>query len=312
MPNSDLIVSDVGRFVQGSITQLQKTDHLDRPLSDDKWHHWFGVAFPKASPVTQANLQAIQAHAFQEFAHAPHIQNLIQQFNLTPKSGFSWKIRDGDAPDENGVVNKNTAGCWIFGFRTSFPVRCVDQQNADIPAENILKGYFVQMAFSTAGNKNTDDTAGLYLNPSIMRLIAFGEVISEGISADQAFAGHAIPTQLPPGASLTPLAPGPLATPQAGAPSPALGHPPMQQGLPGANPTAPASTPLMTGYPTDPNQQAGFTQAAGVPVQPHPTFADGPQVAQAPAQQPMAAPGMQQPMQAPQALPGAPVGTLPQ
>lgn len=263
MAQSDLIISGVGRFVFGDLVNKVTVGYQNKPIEPDKQQFEFGVAFDKNAPETTPMLQAIAGHAFQEFSNAPHIQAIIQQFNFAAP-GFSWKISDGDKPNAKGQVNKNTIGHWVVWLKSSFPIHCVDQQNADIAPEMLKRGFFVQLALRCAGNGFTDTQAGIFINPELVRLIAFGEEIRGGVSADEAFAGHAIPQNLPAGASLTPVAPGPLAQPVSPgqAPLPAPGQMPTQQGLPGGTATAPPNTQSTTGYPGN--------------VQPHPNFADGP------------------------------------
>lgn len=285
MPKSELMHSSVGRLVQGSLYELNTTDHKNQPLPADKHHYWFAVAIRKDDPQVNTMLQNILAHAYQCYAQHPHVQAVLQQFDLRAQSGFSWKIKDGDTPDEKGQINENTAGCWIFQFRNGYPIKCADQQNAEISPDQIKRGYFVDLAYTVSENGNTDTTAGIYLNPVCVRLVAFGKEIQGGMTPEQAFAGQALPTALPPGASLTPLATGPMAV----GGQPAHGQPPMQQGLPGATPTAPMNTPSTTGAPIDP-------QTMG--VQPNANFANGPMAQGAPVAAPQggqfatAAPGM--------------------
>ena len=281
MAQSELIISPVGRWIGGSMTETVKTDHLNRPLDPDKYHYSVGIAFRKDDPATGAMLQAMAAHAYQEFAQAPHIQQLIGQYNFVPRSGFSWKVKDGDQPNAKGEINKNSVGCYVIYFSSNFVTKCADQTNAEIGNDNaaMTRGNFIQVAFTVAGNGNTDNTAGIYVNPQVYRFIAYGEPIVGGVDAATAFAGHDIPQQLPAGASLTPVATQ-MAVPQGNNPSGAPGQPPMVQGSSPGSPTTPPNTQPTTGYPSN--------------VAPHPTFANGPQGGAAPAapQPPMQQPGV--------------------
>ena len=81
---------------------------------------------------------------------------------------------------------------------------------------------------NAVNNGKQGSNEGLFLNPVWVRKIAEGERITGGVDAATAFAGHAAPTALPPGASVTPVAP---AAPAAGMMQP--------QGMPQGN-AAPA------------------------------------------------------------------------
>lgn len=277
MAQSKTIILPVGRYVLGNMLEKRKIDFENRPIPEDKQQFEIAVAVRKDNPQIGAVLQEIAAHAFQEYAQRPDIQQRIGQYNFEA-AGFSWKIGDGDAPNRQGKQNENTVGHWVFYFKSSFAIHTVNQQNADIPNEQIKRGYFVDVAFTCAGNGEQGDRAGIYLNPQIVRLVAFGEEIRGGISADQAFGGHAAPAQLPPGASMTPVAgamalpqqhmPGfapPAQQPQYAPPAQAPGFP---QQMPAGVPSAPPST---TGFPGNgyPPQAQGFPPAPG--------FANGPQ-----------------------------------
>ena len=277
MVQSAVMTTPVGRFVSGSLTETRKIDMDNRPIAEDKQQYEFGVAVRKDDPAIAGVLQSIGAHAWQEYAQFPQIQQIIGQYNFEAR-GFSWKIGDGDAPNRQGKKNENTAGCYVFYFKSSFAIRCCDQKNAEISAESIKRGYYVDVAFSVAGNGETGERAGIYINPQIVRFCAYGQEIVGGISANEAFGGAHAPTHLPPGASQTPLASGPMSTAGPQTMPPAASVP----GIP------PSNTPATTGYP------------GNVPT--HPTFADGggqvPQQSAAPM-----APGM--PQQQP-AAPGFP------
>jgi len=123
------------------------------------------------------------------------------------------------------------------------------------------------MIFTCAGNDLSGDRAGIYLNPQGIRRVAHGKPIVGGIDLTTAFAGRAIPSQLPPGASATPVAAGPLAAPAA----------PAAPGFPSPAAPTPPAAPSTTGFP------------GNAPVAPHPTFAAGPGAPVAPT--PPALPG---------------------
>lgn len=300
MTQSAIMNTCVGRYIGGSLTEKRDTDMDDRPIPVDKQQFEIGVAFRKDDPQLPQIFNGIAGHAWTEFARDPAAQQKIgqaaQYFPQYPQvlDGFSWKISDGDKPNRKGQVSEHTRGHYVFYFKSSFPIRCANQQNAEIPADQIKRGYFVDVSFTCAGNGETGDRAGVYLNPAFVRLIAFGEEIRGGVSAAEAFANAPVPTQLPPGASAMPVAGNPAAMPT-GAPAA------MPQSLPPAGmpanglPTSSSGPSVPT--PAFPSNQPGFpgapmTPAAGAPAafpggsapsptgfpgsQPHPTFANGP------------------------------------
>lgn len=314
---SDNMVTPVGRFVSGSITQKQTTGYQNKPIPEEKQMYEFGVAISKQDPGVVPMLQQIAAHAFASYANAPHIQQLIQQMDFGVR-GFSWKIADGDKPNKKGQTNPNTVGHWVIYFSSMYIEFC-DQNNVDMPAENIKRGSFVMVSFTVATNDAVDDQAGIYVNPQIVKFVAFGDEIRGGISADDAFGDSPIPQQLPAGASLTPVGTA-MNTGQVGfqqpAQSPAAGQPHMQPASQPVMNTMSVNTQPMTGSPgngapvmgngvgtvADPSMQPGFaptqpTTASPSNAQPLTGFAQGqPQPGMPGVQQPgapVAQPGMQ-------------------
>lgn len=280
---SDLIISPVGRFISGSMTDTVKTDYLNRPIPEEKQQYTVGVAFRKDDPLTGPMLQQMATAAMADFSQAPHIQHLIGQYNFNKGSGFSWKVKDGDQPNAQGQFNENAAGCYVIYFSSSFITKCADPANAEIPNTQIERGHYIRVAFNVNGNGIFDSNAGIYVNPQIYQFIAFGAPIRGGADAATVFAGHAVPTQLPAGASPTPLAGGQMSVPAGVQQSPVLGQPNMAQGSPMAQPTMQPNTGLTTGYPTDPMAGQQQQPIPGAPmvgqpgVTPHQTFANGPQ-----------------------------------
>lgn len=316
MTQSATMNTSVGRYIGGSLTEKRDTDMDDRPIPVDKQQYEIGIAFRKDDPKLPSMFQGIAAHLWQEFARDPAAQQKIgtaaqyfpqyadqyqAQFGKSVLDGFSWKISDGDKPNRKGQVSEHTRGHWVFYFKSSFPIRCANQQNAEIPADQIKRGYFVDLSYTCAGNGETGDRAGGYLNPLFVRLIAFGEEIRGGVSAAEAFANAPVPSQLPPGASAMPVATNPAAMPggapmqaQPGFPAGNAAGLPHMSGQPAQMPTAAAAAPFPSngapGFPAPAAPQAAapaafppgnMPAATGFPgsvpgVQPHPTFANGP------------------------------------
>jgi hypothetical protein len=325
MAQSAIINSMLMRFVSGDMDKLREKDHKQRPIAPDKQSYEFGLAVAKTDPALPAMFQAICAHLWQECSAQPailkKIETAMQYFPLYVTShnpqamdGFSWKIWDGDKPDDEGKVNENTRGHWVFFFKSKFPIVCGNSQNAEIPVTAIKRGDYVDVAFQCAWNGLTGaDEAGVYLNPKVVRLQFEGPAIGGGqISVKDAFAQAPQPQyQMPAGAkapgALPSMAPNPMAMP-GGAPMPtgqAPGFP--STGVPNngqfaAPATAPVpgmtSAPLPAPHNAQPSNPApGFPAAAapgpGAPAafpggnapsptgfpgnpQPHPTFANGP------------------------------------
>lgn len=295
MAQSAMINSMLMRFVSGDMDKLRTEDHKKRPIAPDKQAFEFGLAVAKDNQALPAMFQAICAHLWQECAQQPailqKIQTAMQYFPLYVTShnphamdGFSWKIWDGDTPNEKGEVSEHTRGHWVFFFKSKFPITCGNSQNAEIPVTAIKRGDYVDVAFKCAWNGLTGaDEAGVYLNPQVVRLIFEGPAIGGGqISVKDAFANTPQPQyQMPAGAKAPGALPVTAANPMAmpgGAPIPTAAPQPApmtapQPGFPGApttpGPGAPAAfpagnAPSPTGFPGNPA------------VQPHPTFANGP------------------------------------
>jgi hypothetical protein len=247
----------VGRFVSGSFTEKRTTDMDNRPIDPAKQRFEFGMAYPKVvdgqhGPIVQI-IMDIAAYAKSATpAHAAQIDHWLQTF-----TGYSMKISDGDKPNRDGKVNENTAGHYVFWFSTGLDIklcRIEGNQSIQIPNDSVKRGWFFDMTGNVVPNGEVGDRAGVYLNPEWIRLIAEGDEIVGGRSADDAFAGRMPPAQLPAGARPLGSAPAtpppgstmglpgaPAATPP-GAPATSQTAP----GLPGAGAPAPGSIPSST------------------------------------------------------------------
>ena len=272
---SKRLISPVGRIIWGSVSELNTRDITGKPEPDVEKHAYtFGLAIRKNETGVDSLLQAFYQQAVAGYPNNQMMANRIAQEWQSGFAGvaFRFKVKDGDRPlQRTGKPDDNARGCWVISCKTKIPIKCANAQNVEIDPKTVERGYFVDVALSIAVNEKTDNTAGLYVNPMVVRLLAFGEKIMGGVSIEDAFAGHAAPTQLPPGASATPVAPaggipGLPGFPQAGAPQamPQFGAPagmpantvqlPMNNG-----PTAPNSA-----YPSNP-QMPGFQQGGAIP-----------------------------------------------
>lgn len=202
-------VTPVGRFVSGDLTKKRAKDKDGRDIAPDKQRFEFGIAFAKTDPAIGALIQQIAQYAYGEYGKtAPHIAQRVANWMQT-LDGFSMKIANGDEPNARGQVNQNTAGHYVFYFSTSIdPIAAIAPTNAQIPPANIKRGWFVDIAGNVAINGLTDNNAGIYMNASVVRLVAEGEEIVGGIDPQAVFANHAAPMQLPPGARPIGSAPG--------------------------------------------------------------------------------------------------------
>jgi hypothetical protein len=242
----------VGRFVSGSLTEKRTTDNNGRPIDPDKQRYEFGLAIRADDPGVGPLIQAIAMNARNQYAVvAAHVVPKIDQWMQT-LDGFSMKISNGNEPNSKGVVNKNTVGCYVFWFSTAMPiVTCRVPDNAQIPADAIKRGWYVDVAGSSVINGLTDHQAGAYLNPSVVRLCFEGEEIIGGIDPNTAFANSPPPMQMPAGArpiGALPSVPASAGPPSVGMmhmPAPAPVAPPM--GLPAPQPAPVGGMPAPAG-----------------------------------------------------------------
>jgi hypothetical protein len=245
----------VGRFVYGDLTTKRDKDNQGRPIDADKQRYEFGLAIRKDDPAVGALIQQIAGYAYNTYAtRAPHIAQRVSSWMQT-LDGFSMKISDGDKANQRGQVNPNTVGCYVFWFSTSIDIigASAAHANAQIPLTNIKRGWYVDVAGSAAVNGLTDNNAGIYLNPTVVRLVAEGDEIVGSVDPQAMFANHAAPVALPPGARPVGSAP----QPPAGTGMPGAG---MMPGMPAA--AQPGFTPPATGAP------GGMPQAAPAGMQP--------------------------------------------
>ncbi len=274
----------VGRFVSGSLTEKRTTDNDNRPIQPEKQRYEFGLAIQKSDPALPGMLQTIAAAAKAGYQQRPDIQQRVDAWFQT-MSGFSMKISDGDKPAaRTGDVNQNTAGCFVIWFSTSMDILAANAQNTQIDPASIKRGWFVDVAASVKANGLTDNNAGVYMNPTCVRLIAEGEEIVGGMNIETALQNAPVaPTQLPPGArpvGSTPQAPATSGAPGTGLPGAAPAVPtqaapaPAQTapaGLPGAAPTQPPAQPQTASHGSAPASPGSApTVAGGTGHPPHP------------------------------------------
>jgi hypothetical protein len=291
--------SPVGRIISGDPWTKQTTDANNRPIPDAKQNYWFAVAIEKNAPGVDDMLATMWKAAMAGYQHVPNVAAQVQMGLAAPQ--FSWKVDDGDEMLANRTTGaqelrwKHGAGCWIFKFSTTLPIRPAKYQGnvpVDCDRSEIKRGYYVQIAYSTTANGNTDHTAGVYLNPQTVCLVAYGEEIVGGPSLEQQF-GSGPGGYMPSGASQTPLAP--------------TAAQPMQ---PAAQPMQPAAQPMQPA--AQPMQPAAQPPAAGNSGMPTPAGNGQPMATGSPTSPP-AAPygGYMQPTAPEQAAPPATGGGMP-
>ena len=280
------LVSPPGRIIWGSVSERATKDYDGGDYEPGKGPFQFGLAIRKDDSRLPDFLGKIYQQAIAGYPNNAAMHQRIQNEWQSGFAGlsFRFKIKDGDKPNAKGVTNPNAQGCYVFTMSTVLPFKCSNAQNIEIDPKQIERGYFVDIAVSCKVNDNVDGTAGIYLNPEVVRFLAFGEKIVGGVSIDEAFAGHAAPTQLPPGATLSPPAPDaalpgmPAQQPQQAAPQ---GHVAALPGMPAQQPQQAAPQQAAPQQPGFPGQQSLTTAspinpATGQPYPPHPTFIAGP------------------------------------
>lgn len=257
----------VGRYITGDHTSKRTKDFENRPIPENKQSFEVGLAILKTDPLLyddQAAGRTGLIHDLYRYAAMHYQQNAmvsqrIQQFPRgTKHGGFSWKIKDGDVPDDQGQKMEHAEGCYVFFFSSTFPIKVCDTHNREIDPKELKRGYYIRIAGSATVNGEVGDRAGIYLNPNIIQLCGFGPEIFGGLSPEQAF-GNAPAIQLPPGASQIPVAPSGGMPGLPGQQPAVMGQP--QPGFPGGAPSSMMPSHSNGGAPVNPQ--------TGQPVQPH-------------------------------------------
>jgi hypothetical protein len=285
--------SPVGRIISGDPWTKQQTDANNRPIPPEKQNYWFALAVEKNAPGVNDMLGKLYTAAMAGYASAPAVQAQVKMGLTAPQ--FSWKVDDGDEMRVNPQTGaqelrwKHGAGCWVFKFSTTLPIRAAKWQGnvpVDADPSEIKRGYYAQVAYSTSANGNMDHTAGVYLNPQTLCLVAYGEEIVGGPSLAQQFSSGP-GGYMPAGATSMPKAPqgaAPLAQPMGGgmsAPAPQAGPGPTSYGspMPAPNGNGGATGSPGSGMPgpvpqAAPNPYGGYMQPTGT-AQPAPAPAGG-------------------------------------
>ncbi len=253
-----------GRFIAGSFTTIQTKDGQGRERANPSY--WIGIAVAKNQPGVDETLARIYA-VKEDYRHHQPTYNAATQWLSGP---FKWKIFDGDT-HEKWKGREGAAGCWIFGLGQPYEIKTVNVANGQpLDRAAIGLGDYVDGEISVVISGLTDQNAGVYLNPDMIRFLQTGPRIQLGKTYEQTFGNRAVvmPVNMLPvtGPANTPPASGQLPPPPGAAPgapaAPGMTPPPGQ--LP--PPAAPAGFAAgMTPPPGVPNAPAA---APGVPVPP--------------------------------------------
>lgn len=212
------LMSPVGRLVQGGISLEKKIDpQTNKPKLDTEGKEilecYISLAVAKTDPGVNAFIGAIVAEARKEFPH------LFDTAGNCVHPSFAFKVQDGDGRDSNGksVAEKpGFAGHWIFKMASRYLPKCFHEgrfdpaQQIQNPAEIIKRGYYIRVSTYVSGNgvkpTDTQKKPGIFLSPSIVSLVGYGEEIQGGPDAQKVFAAAGAPIHLPAGMSATPVA----------------------------------------------------------------------------------------------------------
>ena len=288
-------LTPVGRLVQGHPMKFQSKNMQGQPLTNKdgtpRVTYFAAIALPKTDPATTEFINTLHAIAQADFpqGHSQH-------------SNFSWKYMDGDLPEH--AQKEGFPGHYVVRAANGFAPKCIKDEGGTLvelhDESQIKRGHYVRFYVGVSGNGQTgqNQTAGLYINLSMVQWLAYGPEIQTGPDANEVF-GNA-PVALPPGASAAPLAGPPLSTPAQGAPQMGApvqqpmhtGGPAPQQMPPATHQTPPIGTavpPSAPGFnPHAPQQmppsahQAPRQQMPPAAGQVDPQFTGAPQVGAAP------------------------------
>lgn len=269
-------LTPVGRLVAGDCFRGNDKDAEGNPLvyktganaGQPREEFYIGLAIPKTDPGVGELYNKIMTVAKQSF---PSLFDAAGNC-ISPK--FAFKFTDGDSQVPNGKGIKpcdreGYPGHWVFSFSGGFASKCYSTGGASVltDPDSIKKGYFIRIYGHIRGNGSMQQP-GIFLNHSMVELVAFGDVISSGPDGSAVFGGAPVGA-LPPGASTTPLAPTTT----------------IAQGIPGVQQAA-----VIPGVIPGVQQAAvipGAVGAQGIPgVQPAPDFLNGPAAVQAPVTPP--------------------------
>jgi len=242
------------RFVMGDAFRGNDKDASGRPRftkdGQPKTTWFIGGIIAKNDPAFAEFWQTLTAVAQRDFPGGEY-----------QRPDFAWKVVDGDGTNQDGkAYPAHCHGHYIVRMSNGYQPTVYDTANQQIvDPQQCQRGYYIRAALTVVGNGDAQ-RPGLYLNPNLIQVVGYGEIITSGPDPSQVFAS---PVQLPPGASATPVASAPMPAqvgmPPMGAPAAAPANPtapvaqapaqPAPAALPG-NPTAsPTNQPAAAPYP---------------------------------------------------------------
>jgi len=215
------ILTPVGRLVAGDVFKANTTDPQGRPLliksgpnaGRPKSEYYFAIAIPKTDPTfnteVMAKLQAAARAGFPTMFDASG--NCIRQ-------DFAWKIVDGDSkvPNQNNVIpatKEGYPGHWVLSFKGGFAPKVYTKGGEAVitDPEQLKRGYYIR-AYGNVSANGEPTKPGVFLNPSMVEFVGYGEEITSGPDGAAVFGG-APAANLPAGTSAIPMAGTPMAMP---------------------------------------------------------------------------------------------------
>jgi hypothetical protein len=270
------ILFPIGRFVQGSLTEMQTTDADGKPLKVKNG--------PNAGQDTERSFFAVAIAKIAGHTHWAQTEWGLKMWNAAAaawpqgQSGspsFAFKVEDGDSAVPNTKGKKNCdrpgfPGHWILNFGSGYPVKLVNGDGTvvltEAQAKQVKLGHFIQ-AFGSYVTNSSALKPGMYLNHAAVSYQGFGEEIHLGIDTTKVGFGAGAK---PAGMSAVPVggvAPGQMAAAAGAPPIPAAAAaaPPIPTGIPSGAPPIPGAA---AAPPTAVAPAAPFVQSAAAPPPP--------------------------------------------
>lgn len=191
-----------GRLLRGHLLLRPKVDKDKKPVMDKTdptkqvMESYIVVGVHKTDPAA-AQIRQL----FTQRARETYGASITGECTATHPR-FAFKIQDGDGPDSNGVLNSTKegyAGHWVITMNTRIAPKCYmagkyqpHEQLAD--PDNVIKnGFYVRVLGSVKDNGvgmqgAGSSVPGLFVSHSMIELLAPGEEITVGLSAEERFA----------------------------------------------------------------------------------------------------------------------------
>lgn len=209
---TETFLTPVGRMVMGSLYDPQTKSMDGKPLTfqsgrnegKPRVNYFFALAIKK-NGETHWNQTEWGAKIY------GIAQKLFPNGEIN-RPTFAWKIIDGDSTIPTGdkgnrpCDNIGFPGHWVLKFGSAFAPALIDRNREYLTKEGAINcGDYIQVNVQINSNKSrVIPNLGLALNAIHVALIGYGEPIEFKKAADPKTLN--ISTQLPPGASETPVA----------------------------------------------------------------------------------------------------------